>query len=76
MRRGHSLQAVGDYTIGQFTRFLEATRQLESAERSEFVTDMTAVVGSLFGGGKGKSPISDHMDDLRDAAAGVVYGRE
>lgn len=75
MRRGHSLQAIGDYTIGQFSRFLEAARQLEAAERSEFVTDMTAVVGSLFGSGKGESPVATHMDSLRDVAAGVTYGR-
>lgn len=51
--------------------FLAAAYETEATEREAFVTDMTAVVGSLFGDGKGESPIVEHMKSLADAAAGV-----
>lgn len=76
VKRGHRLEDIANYSLGQFGRFLEASHQLDAAERSEFVTDMSVVVGSLFGSGKGESPATTHMGQLTDAALGVKNGGE
>lgn len=75
MRKGHSLKDIGDYTLEQFELFLNAEMQLEASERSAFVTDLSVVVGSLFGDGKGESPAVTHLDLLTNTAVGVRNGR-
>lgn len=74
MQQGHSLKDIGDYSLIQFELFLNAASQLDATNRAGFVTDMSVVVGSLFGGGKGASPASTHMDLLMDASVGVKNG--
>lgn len=68
MRKGHTIGDIGDYTLGQFVRALDAVAEIEAQERLDFVSDMTAVVGSLF---SKESPVADHVASLSDAAAGV-----
>lgn len=51
--------------------FLDAASELEAEERASFVTDMSVVVGSLF---SKEDPAGDHLELLRETAAGVKHG--
>lgn len=73
VRKGHSLRDIEHYTLSQFMMCLQAAVELEAQERRNFVADMSAVVGSLFGG-KGESPAQALINGLTRAAAGVVDG--
>ena len=68
VKHGHDLQAIGDYTLSQFMLCLKSAEQNEAAERLSFVSDMSAVVGSLF---SKDCPVNDHIDSLVNASAGV-----
>lgn len=71
MRTGHSLEKIGNYSLSQFTMFLHAEAELESAQRVNFVSDMAVVVGSLF---SKDSPLAEHVFSLQEASVGVVNG--
>jgi hypothetical protein len=75
VQKGHSLRDIGDYTLAQFQMFLDALRETEASERMDFVSDMTAVVGSLFASAK-RTPATEQMEHLEDAAAGVKRGNQ
>jgi predicted nucleotidyltransferase component of viral defense system len=71
VRRGHSLQDIAKYTWPKFQMCLEAARQNDAQDRLSFVSDMTAVVGSMFSDSK-PSPMTLQVESLEDAAAGVI----
>lgn len=68
VRFGHAMSVIQEYTIGQFTMILDAVEQIEAAERLNFVTDMSAVVGSLFA--DKDPPIVEHVERLQGVAHG------
>lgn len=73
IKHGHRLEQIADYSLDKFMIFLDAVEQLDAEARIGFVTDMTAVVGSLFS----KDPIvSEHLDSLRNAQLGVRDGSD
>jgi hypothetical protein len=58
------LRDIGEYTLDQFMIFLDAVEQLDAASRQNFVTDMTAVVGGMFGSGKTLTELVDRLSRL------------
>lgn len=48
---------------------LRGVEAVDAADRLDFVSDMSAVVGSLF---SKDSPIADHVSSLVNASAGVI----
>jgi hypothetical protein len=71
VRRGHSPEDIAKYRWPKFQMCLEAARQNDAQDRISFVSDMTAVVGSMFNSEK-PSPMTLHVESLEDAAAGVI----
>lgn len=61
------MEEIANYTLEQFVIFLDAAEQIEAEERTNFVVDMAAVVGSLF---SKESPIKSHLEALRKQRLG------
>lgn len=66
VKAGHSPHAIMDYTYLQFMTYLNIAERQNAVDRLAFVTDLAAVVGSMFTGGKKgkKSPIQEHIEAL------------
>jgi hypothetical protein len=72
IKAGHDHGRIAEYTLDQFLIFLDAVEQLDAAARANFVTDMTAVVGGMFGSGK---TLSELVESLSRLATGEHDGR-
>jgi hypothetical protein len=64
---GHRLSDIAEYPLDRFVSMLAAVNRAEARERVTFVTDMSAVVGGMFGGG---DSLSEHIEALNDVING------
>jgi len=64
---GCPLERIGDLTLSQLLVMRAAARRKGAQNRQDFITDMSLVVGAIFGGGK---EITEHLDSLHKAALG------
>lgn len=67
IEHNHRMQDIADYTLDQFTTFLDAAGRADAVKRLEFVIDMSAVVGGMFGGG---NSLKDHIESLKEIESG------
>lgn len=64
---GASLDRIGELTLGQLLVLNAAAKRKGAQNRQDFITDMSLVVGAIFGGGK---EITEHLESLHKAALG------
>lgn len=67
IEHNHKLSDIAEYSLDQFTTFLDAAGRVDAVRRLEFVIDMSAVVGGMFGGG---TSLKDHIDSLKEIESG------
>jgi hypothetical protein len=63
----HRLQDIAEYPLDRVVTLLDAIDRVDARARLAFVTDMSAVVGGMFGSG---DHLSEHIEDLTDVSKG------
>ena len=67
LRHNHTLAEIAEYPLDRVMALLEASRQVEAKQRVEFITDMSQVVGGIFGSGES---FTEHIEFLQSIANG------
>jgi hypothetical protein len=62
VNHGHPLHRIKEYTLPQFMIMLRAAERRDAEKRTQFITDMSAAIGALFGGGES---LTKHLADLQ-----------
>lgn len=66
LRHNHTLAEIAEYPLDRIMVLLEASRQVEAKQRLEFILDMSAVVGGMFGG----EGLTEHIELLQETIDG------
>ncbi len=64
---GHRLADIGDYSLDKVVTLLHALERVEARNRLIYISDMSVILGGMFGGG---SELSEHIDELNEVVTG------
>lgn len=59
---GHQLHQIREYTLPQFLIMLRAAERRDAEKRTQFITDVGASLGALFGGAES---LKEHLASLQ-----------
>jgi hypothetical protein len=64
---GHRMADIADYPLDKVVTLLHALDRVETRNRLIYISDMSMILGGMFGGG---SDLSKHIDDLNEVVTG------
>ncbi len=64
---GHRLGDIAEYPLDRVVTLLHALDRVESRNRLIYISDMSMILGGMFGG---SSELSKHIDDLNEVVTG------